>query len=71
MAEKIDPEELVQAIARDGRVVDAMRKAMKAGKRGEILLISNVEEVAPPEVRAAFDELVATVARTAIQRTCV
>ena len=41
---------------------DAVRNAMKAGHRNEVLLITNIEDFAQKQVRAAFDALIETVA---------
>lgn len=47
---------------RDPRVVDAMRAAMRAGKAGSAVLVENIEDIAPPEVRDAFEAFIDTVA---------
>lgn len=59
--------DLMERVRTDDRVVDAMRKAMKAGKRNEVLLINNIEDIAPREIRAAFEVLITTVTHVTLE----
>lgn len=46
------------AVRKDRQVVEAMRTAMKAGRNNESILISNIEDFVPAEVRLAYDRLI-------------
>lgn len=49
-------------LKKNPEVLNALRGAMKAGRKNELLLISNIEDFAPPEVKAAYDRLLEAVA---------
>lgn len=56
------PRTLIERPKRDPRVIEAMREAMRAGKTGAVILVSNIEDIAPREVREAFEKLIDTAA---------
>lgn len=60
--------ETIERVRRDPRVLAALRNAMKAGHRNEVVLIANIEDFAPPVVRGAFEDLIRTVAEVAAER---
>jgi hypothetical protein len=56
---------MFEGVRKDPRVLAALRKAMKAGRTNEVVLIANIEDFAPAEVRRAFDDLIETVVAVA------
>lgn len=57
----------VGAVARHPRVIAAVRAAMRAG-HPVLALVGDIENLAPTEVRSAFDDLVAAVAEVTLEQ---